>query len=51
MSKSYEPPQVKVIGSVEGFTQAKPGMYFDFPGSQQGNNQLPIPGAPGTGTS
>lgn len=51
MSKSYEPPQIKILGSVADLTQSKPGIFFDFPGSQQGNNQVPAPGTPGTGTS
>lgn len=51
MSKSYETPQIKVLGSVAELTQSKPGIYFDFPGAQQGNTQPPAPGTPGTGTS
>lgn len=48
MSNSYEPPEVKILGSVTDLTLAKPGIYFDAPGSLQGNSQPPPPGTPGT---
>ncbi len=44
----YEVPTVTVLGGVTEMTQAKPGIYFDFPGSSQGNKVPPPPGAPGT---
>jgi hypothetical protein len=49
--KNYESPEVKILGSVTDLTLAKPGIFFDGPGSQQGNTDPPPPGAPGTGTS
>jgi hypothetical protein len=42
----YEPPTVTVLGRVSDLTQAKPGIYFDFPGSAQGNKQPPNPPPP-----
>ena len=44
----YEAPQITVLGDVTDMTQAKPGIYFDFPGSAEGNKTPPTPGAPGT---
>ena len=48
MPPHYEPPEVKVLGTVTDMTLAKPGIYFDFAGSQQGNDNQPAPGTPGT---
>jgi hypothetical protein len=48
---AYESPRITVLGSVTDLTQAKPGIFFDAPGSQQGNNEPPQSGTPGTGTS
>lgn len=45
---SYESPEVRVLGSITELTQAKPGTFFDFAGSQQGNSNPPAPGTPGT---
>ena len=50
--ESYEAPQITVLGEITDMTQAaKPGIYFDFPGSAEGNKNPPAPGQPGTGTS
>jgi len=46
--KSYEAPSIKVLGGLSDLTQSKPGIYFDFPGSAEGNTNPPAPGAPGT---
>jgi len=46
--KSYEAPTVKILGEVSDLTETKPGIYFDLPGSNQGNTNPPPPGAPGT---
>lgn len=48
MAPNYESPQVKVLGSITDLTQVKPGIYFDFPGSAQGDDRKPSPGKPGT---
>jgi hypothetical protein len=48
MSEHYEEPTVKVLGTVSDLTQSKPGIYFDMPGSSEGNSTPPAPGAPGT---
>jgi hypothetical protein len=55
MWKPYESPQMRILGSVgamtpaaPGITFAKPGIFFDFPGSAQGNTNKPPPGTPGT---
>jgi hypothetical protein len=49
MASKYESPSVKDLGSVPGLTQSsKPGIFFDFPGSSEGSNTQPAPGAPGT---
>jgi len=48
MAPQYEPPTVKDLGRVSDLTQSKPGIYFDFPGSAEGNTQKPAPGTPGT---
>jgi hypothetical protein len=48
MPQHYESPEVKVLGTVTDMTLAKPGIYFDFSGSQQGNSNVPAPGTPGT---
>jgi hypothetical protein len=51
-AKSYEAPNIKVLGGLSDLTQmAKPGIYFDFPGSAEGNTAPPATGSPGTGTS
>ncbi len=44
----YEAPQITVLGDITDMTQAKPGIYFDFPGSAEGNSTPPNPHAPGT---
>src|SRR3974390_2819715 len=46
--ESYEAPQITVLGDITDMTQAKPGIYFDFPGSAEGNSNPPAPHAPGT---
>lgn len=47
--ESYEAPQITVLGEITDMTQAaKPGIYFDFPGSAEGNKNPPAPDAPGT---
>ena len=48
MKPQYERPEVKVVGEVTKVTQSKPGIYFDSPGSQQGETRVPPPGTPGT---
>jgi hypothetical protein len=48
MPLDYESPEVKVLGTVTDMTLAKPGIYFDFAGSLQGNDDQPAPGTPGT---
>ena len=45
--ESYEAPSITVLGDVTDMTQGKPGIFFDFPGSAEGNT-APPPGAPGT---
>jgi hypothetical protein len=49
--ETYEPPMITVLGEVTDLTQAKPGFYFDFPGSAEGNAVPPTVGSLGTGTS
>ena len=49
--ETYEAPKLTILGDVTDMTQAKPGLYFDFPGSAEGNTTPPSPGTPGTGTS
>ncbi len=46
--ESYEAPTITVLGDITDMTQGKPGIYFDFPGSAEGNTGAPPPGAPGT---
>jgi hypothetical protein len=46
--ETYEAPQITVLGDITDMTQAKPGIYFDFPGAAEGNPSVPAPGAPGT---
>jgi hypothetical protein len=48
MAPEYEPPKVKFLGPISDLTQAKPGIYFDFPGASEGSKAPPSPGAPGT---
>ena len=48
MGSPYKSPAVKVLGPISDLTQSKPGIYFDFPGSSEGNNHPPAPGTPGT---
>ena len=48
MGSQYEPPKVEVLGTVTDLTQKKGGIYFDFPGSSEGNTVPPKKGAPGT---
>jgi hypothetical protein len=47
----YEAPQITVLGDVTDMTLSKPGLYFDFPMSAEGNSKVAPPGTPGTGTS
>lgn len=47
----YEAPRIDVVGDFADLTQAKPGIYFDYPGAAEGDSKPPAPGAPGTGTS
>jgi hypothetical protein len=49
--EAYEAPRITVLGDVTDMTQSKPGFFFDFPGSSEGNTIEPGPGSPGTGTS
>ena len=49
--ETYEAPQITVLGDITDMTQSKPGVFFDFPGSAEGNSVPPTPGTPGTGTS
>lgn len=51
MKKRYETPRLSVLGSVTDLTLAKPGIFFDFAGSLEGNDQPPAPGTPGSGLS
>jgi hypothetical protein len=51
MTENYEAPTVTVLGTVSDLTQGKPGVWFDFPHSAEGNNHEPANGATGTGTS
>jgi hypothetical protein len=44
----YEEPKITVLGDITDMTQAKPGIFFDFPGSSEGSKTPPTPGAPGT---
>jgi hypothetical protein len=46
--QSYEAPKITVLGDITDMTQAKPGIFFDFPGSAEGSSTPPTPGAPGT---
>jgi hypothetical protein len=46
--ESYEAPSITVLGDITDMTQAKPGIYFDMPGSAEGSKIPPTPGAPGT---
>jgi hypothetical protein len=48
MPSEYQAPKVTVLGSVTDLTLDKPGIFFDFAGSQQGNTNEPAPGTPGT---
>jgi hypothetical protein len=48
MIRNYKPPAVKFLGTISDLTQSKPGIYFDFPGSAEGNKTPPSPGSPGT---
>lgn len=48
MVRNYKPPAVKFLGTISDLTQSKPGIYFDFPGSAEGNKTPPSPGSPGT---
>jgi hypothetical protein len=45
----YEAPKITVLGDITDMTQGnKPGIFFDMPGSSEGNKNPPPPGAPGT---
>lgn len=46
--ETYEAPKITVLGEVTDMTQAKPGIFFDFPGSAEGNKVPPNAGSPGT---
>jgi len=46
--ESYEAPQITVLGDITDMTQAKPGIYFDFPGAAEGAGTKPPPHAQGT---
>jgi hypothetical protein len=47
--KTYEAPSIKVLGGLSDLTQmSKPGIYFDYAYSAEGNTVPPAPGAPGT---
>jgi hypothetical protein len=46
--ESYEAPSITILGDITDMTQAKPGIYFDFPGANEGSKTPPPPGAPGT---
>jgi hypothetical protein len=46
--ENYEAPAITVLGDITDMTQAKPGIFFDFPGSSEGAKTPPPPGAPGT---
>ena len=36
--QTYEEPEIRVLGEVTDLTQmSKPGVFFDFPGSGEGN--------------
>lgn len=48
MAPQYESPTVKDLGRISDLTKSKPGIFFDFPGSSEGNTKPPAPGAPGT---
>jgi len=48
--ETYEAPQITVLGDITDMTQTKPGVYFDFPHSAEGNTIIPPPGTPGTGS-
>jgi hypothetical protein len=48
MTPKYEAPTVKMLGTITDLTQSKPGIFFDFPGSSEGNDGKPAPGTPGT---
>jgi hypothetical protein len=43
--KTYKEPEIRVLGAVTDLTQmagSKPGIYFDLPGSGEGNT-TPFP--------
>jgi hypothetical protein len=41
--KPYEEPEIRVLGEVTDLTQmSKPGVYFDYPFSSEGNT-TPFP--------
>jgi hypothetical protein len=45
----YESPEINVVGNITEITQgAKPGIYFDFPGSSRRVSTPPPPSTPGT---
>lgn len=47
MSSQYEPPKVKVLGTVTDLTQ-KSGIYFDYGHATEGQKTPPPVGSPGT---
>ena len=57
--KTYEEPEIRVLGEVTDLTQmAKPGTFFDFPFSSEGNTtRFPhhelksFQGCPGAGSA
>jgi hypothetical protein len=40
-AEQYEEPTVTILGVVSDLTRSKPGIYFDFPGSNEGNKFTP----------
>jgi hypothetical protein len=48
-TEQYEAPIVTILGVVSDLTQGtgKPGIYFDFPGSNEGNKAPPVSSGPG----
>jgi hypothetical protein len=39
--ESYEAPEITVLGDITDMTQSKPGIFFDFPHSGEGNSKPP----------
>jgi hypothetical protein len=36
--ETYEAPEITVLGEITDMTQSKPGIFFDFPFSAEGNS-------------